>query len=226
MSDAIKFPLVLFLITGICGGILGYLFNVTRGPIAEAEKAKTTKSLTEIFGDKAEVGEPVDVPAAADGSTPAFTYYKVKTVENGTEKVWYATIGSSDKCYTSSVPIQIMVGADETLTLRRIAVVKSSETPGLGEAIKDVEKSFFLTDIFRGKKQEDKGPDYDKRKWLKQFNNLPKDGLELKKDGGAIDAVAGATITSRAVIYAVEQALERIQLAIAHEAGLAAAVAP
>jgi electron transport complex protein RnfG len=225
MSDAVRFPLVLLLITGICGGILGYLFNVTRGPIAAAEKAKTTKSLYEIFGDKADISEPVQVPAAEDGSVPAFTYYKVKTVENGTEKIWYATIGSSDKCYTSSVPIQIMVGADESLALRRIAVVKSSETPGLGEAIKDVEKSFYLTDLFRGKKQEDKGPDYDNRKWLKQFNGLAKEDLGLaSKSMGKVDAIAGATITSQAVIYAVQQALARIEMAIAHEKAAGAVV--
>jgi electron transport complex protein RnfG len=209
----VKFPLVLLLITAICGGILGYLFKVTEGPIKEAAKAKTKKSLYEIFGNEAKVGEAIKF--AAGGETKEFEYFVVTVNEGGVDKTYYATVGESDKCYTASVPIRVMVGVDAEMKLKRIAIVRSSETPGLGENIKEVEKSFYLSDIFKGKKSEEKGPDYDNRKWLKQFNGLTPDQLSLKKNGGPIDAISGATITSNAVILAVQDALGRLEKVVA-----------
>ncbi|GAB4157381.1 MAG: RnfABCDGE type electron transport complex subunit G [Planctomycetota bacterium] len=215
MKDAIKFPLVLFLITAICGGVLGYLYKLTEEPIKEAEKAKTRKSLYEIFGPEAKVGDAEKFTVTSeDGKAVEFEFYTVTVNENGAETTYYATIGQSDKCYTASVPIQVMVGVDAEMKLKRIAVVKSAETPGLGENIKVVEKSFYITDLFKGKKSEEKGPDYDNRQWLKQFNGKTEDELVLDKNGGDIQAVAGATITSNAVILAVKDALRRLEKVI------------
>ncbi|MDZ7816180.1 MAG: RnfABCDGE type electron transport complex subunit G [Planctomycetota bacterium] len=217
MSDAIRFPLVLFLITAICGAVLAGLFQVTRGPIAEAQKAKKEKSLKEIFGDEVELGDPLTASLDLGGDKPVeVEYYKVEL--DG--MTYYATIGTSDKCYTSSVPIQIMVGAsfsqDGEPVIKRIAVVKSAETPGLGEEIKAEKKSFYLTDIFKDKKETDE--DEDKRVWLSQFNDETMDQIALKRSGGKIDAVAGATITSHAVVLAVRQAVERLKLIREQEA--------
>lgn len=63
-----------------------------------------------------------------------------------------------------------------------IGVTTMAETPGIGTRISEV----IFTD---------------------QFKTLPDNAvLKVKKDGGIVDAVAGATISSRAVAYAVEQA--------------------
>lgn len=63
-----------------------------------------------------------------------------------------------------------------------IGITTLSETPGVGNRVTE--------DIF-----------------LNQFRKMSPDAiLKVKKDGGNIDAVAGATISSRAVAFAVDQA--------------------
>ena len=64
-----------------------------------------------------------------------------------------------------------------------IGITTLSETPGLGTRVKD--------DVFTG-----------------QFPGMPGPVYKVKKDGGAIDAVSGATISSRAVAEAITRAKE------------------
>ena len=87
--------------------------------------------------------------------------------------------------------LTLMVGFDPDGTIKGVSVVSHSETPGLGARVK--------TDA-----------DY-----LTQYNG--KSGkLTLKKDGGNdVDAISGATISSRAVLTAVNAATERLQTFLA-----------
>lgn len=63
-----------------------------------------------------------------------------------------------------------------------IGITTMAETPGVGTRVTE--------DVF-----------------VKQFRNMPSDAvLEVKKDGGDVDAIAGATVSSRAVAFAVKQA--------------------
>ena len=76
--------------------------------------------------------------------------------------------------------VSLMIGYDETGAILGVQVVAHSETPGLGAKIE--EKSH-----------------------LSQYNG--KSGaFAVKKDGGEIDAISGATISSRAVANGVTQA--------------------
>ena len=68
-------------------------------------------------------------------------------------------------------------------------VVAHRETPGLGDAI-DEERSDWIH-VFQGKSLEDPVPE----RW------------GVRKDGGDFDQFTGATITPRAVVKAVRQAL-------------------
>jgi electron transport complex protein RnfG len=65
-----------------------------------------------------------------------------------------------------------------------VGVTTMSETPGLGT--------------------ETRAP-----AWRKQFTGMPADAkLQVTKDGGEVDAIAGATISSRAVAEAISKARE------------------
>jgi electron transport complex protein RnfG len=77
----------------------------------------------------------------------------------------------------------VMVGFEiETANLVGIGITTMSETPGLGTRVK--EKAFVA-----------------------QFKGMNKDAiLKVKKDGGEIDALSGATISSRAVAQAMDNA--------------------
>jgi len=81
-----------------------------------------------------------------------------------------------------SGPINMMVGVDRSGTVIGIKILNQTETPGLGANVV-------------------------KTKFLNQFiGKTAKDQIEPKKD---IDAITGATISSRAVCKGVKDALEK-----------------
>ena len=83
--------------------------------------------------------------------------------------------------------IDILVGLEDEETVKGVKIIAQSETPGLGSRISELS----FTAGFAGVNVND---------------------VILKKDGGQVDALTGATISSRAVVEAVRTtALEKIQ---------------
>uniref|UniRef100_A0A7C4Y5Q7 Ion-translocating oxidoreductase complex subunit G n=1 Tax=candidate division WOR-3 bacterium TaxID=2052148 RepID=A0A7C4Y5Q7_UNCW3 len=82
--------------------------------------------------------------------------------------------------------IKVVVGLDREGKILKVFVPKDvlTETPGLG--MKVAEESF-----------------------LKQFSGLKKEEVYLKKDGGKIDGITAATISSRATTNAVRNGIEK-----------------
>ena len=76
-----------------------------------------------------------------------------------------------------------LAGIDLENKITGIDVVSQQETPGLGANI-------------------------EKENFLKQFIGKGEDELKLKKDGGEIDAITGATISSRAITDGVRVLME------------------
>lgn len=92
--------------------------------------------------------------------------------------------------------IKMLIGLDAKGNLLSVRVTEHKETPGLGDYIDP-------------KKDRNKA-----HPWIMQFNNLPalSDAQwQVKKDGGSFDAVAGATVTPRAVVKAVHKAVKFAQ---------------
>jgi electron transport complex protein RnfG len=95
-------------------------------------------------------------------------------------------VGTAIKTYSDagfSERIRIMVGFDTNNKIINTWVVEQKETPGLGTKMKGPK----FRDQFKGK---DPG----------SFK------IKVKKDGGEVDAITAATITSRAFCEAVERA--------------------
>ncbi len=83
-------------------------------------------------------------------------------------------------------PIDMIVGINADGTLAGIKILSMTETPGLGAKASD--------EAFAG-----------------QYVGAPADGsLAVTKDGGSIEAITGATITSRAVTNGVDAACEYV----------------
>lgn len=81
-------------------------------------------------------------------------------------------------------PIEVMTGIDSDGKISGINILSHSETPGLGAKATE--------DSFKG-----------------QYSGLDANqSVAVTKDGGTIDAISGATITSRAVSNAVNEAIE------------------
>ncbi len=88
---------------------------------------------------------------------------------------------TSGKGYGGS--IGVMVGFDmATDTLSGIGITTLKETPGLGSRVAD-------------------------HGFTAQFRGHPIDSMELKKNGGDVEAVAGATISSTGTVTAVRKAV-------------------
>ncbi|MDI6794644.1 MAG: RnfABCDGE type electron transport complex subunit G [bacterium] len=90
--------------------------------------------------------------------------------------------------------IEVMLGVDLEGTLTGIDVVKHLETPGLGSKIDDPEKGNRFKDQFKNKSLAN--------------SRLINGKITVKKDGGDIEAISGATISPRAVCDAVSKGFE------------------
>ena len=82
--------------------------------------------------------------------------------------------------------IDILVGLENETTVKGVTIISHLETPGLGARV--TESSF-----------------------RDQFAGLNIDDVALKRDGGQIDAVTGATISSRAVVDAVMEKVKSLE---------------
>lgn len=85
----------------------------------------------------------------------------------------------------SSTPISMIVGVDNEYKIIDISVTTNKETPGLGTKASD--RSYL--DVFKGKTGE----------------------IKVKKDGGDIDAITGATKSSRAIADGATRAIEAVK---------------
>lgn len=118
----------------------------------------------------------------------------VKTIDG--LKFYLATkagqpVGCAVKTFTEkgySGRFDLMVGLKADGTINQIVVLDQKETPGLGTKMKDAKfKDPFMS---------------------LNIAALPGQQLKVKKDGGTIDAISAATITSRAFCDGVQKAYD------------------
>lgn len=86
-------------------------------------------------------------------------------------------------------PIKLMVGIDMQGEILGVRVLTHKETPGLGDKIEERRSNWIL--------------DFDGR----SLSNTEQKAWRVKRDGGEFDQLTGATITPRAVVKAVHNAL-------------------
>ena len=98
-------------------------------------------------------------------------------------------------------PIELLLGVDSEGELLGVRVIAHSETPGLGDKIEIAKDDWILG--FDGR----------------SLSNTPPEKWRVRKDGGDIDALTGATVTPRAVVKAVYRGLLFLE---EHRNGLAA----
>lgn len=87
-------------------------------------------------------------------------------------------------------PIRLLVGIDRDGVVTGVQVVAERETPGVGDRIRANRSDWIRA--FAGASRE----------------RPPAADWRVRKEGGAFDAIAGATISSRAVIGQVRRALD------------------
>ena len=170
----------LLIITLVAGLSLGFINDLTIGPIAKAKLERKVNAIKQVLPEFN--NNPVEdiILIKSEKIKDSIELYPAYFEEKIVGK---AVIGSSDKGYSGL--IKIMVGFNLDGTIKNIVVIEQKETPGLGTKMKGDK---FLRQ-FRGK---------DPKSFI----------LRVIKDGGDIDALTGATITSRAFGEATQLAYD------------------
>lgn len=86
-------------------------------------------------------------------------------------------------------PLQLLIAIDRNGRLLATRVLRQQETPGLGGALVEPGNTWLQHFVGRGR------------------SDTPDAAWALKRDNGQFDQLAGASVTSRAVIHAVHDAL-------------------
>ena len=177
MGDMIKMVVVLTVLSAFSGGLLAAIRDSTKEQI-EVQQLTFVKgpAIREIFENAG--NDPIsDRFKLQDGDEERGFF--VGVYDGNPKGVALETYG---KGYGGDVGL--MVGIDtETDKVIRVSVTTHSETPGLGS-----------------KAKEDPA-------FVQQFQGLSlQDTIAVTKDGGQVNSISGATITSRAVANAAAKA--------------------
>ncbi|MBI9066181.1 MAG: RnfABCDGE type electron transport complex subunit G [Salinivirgaceae bacterium] len=176
-STFINMVIALFIVTGIASTTLGFVYEFTKEPIALAKLNKKLDAIKAVVPTFDNNPDSVKFEIPVEGGDPVMAY---------PAKLGDKLVGTAIESYTMkgfSGLIKIMVGLKPDGTINNISVLEHKETPGLGTHMKD--------DWFSGQ-FIDKNPASFK--------------VKVKKDGGDVDAITAATISSRAYCDALTRA--------------------
>lgn len=183
--------LILTAFTLVLGFMLGVVYEVTKEPIAAAEKAALDEAYKVVFADAASFEEDADFDAAKAAEVIAASEFPNdeitavnKALDGSGNVLGYVLNVISHE--GSQADIAFSVGIQNDGTLNGYSVTSISETPGLGVLVQ--EEPFYSQ--FEGKTQET----YTVVKTAPAGEN-------------EIQAVTGATISSRAVTNGVNACL-------------------
>jgi len=227
MTDAVRYPLVLGVISLCSAAGLALSYSLTRDEIRHQEELKKARGLAEVFGVELDEQKPerpwreFKYPDPNGELGGDFSVYELLLMDTerlrgapGAERGMSVLIGyvptrrlygAEGKAQGYSSKVAVVVASElapgkgfDAATTKAVKVVKHLETPGLGSRCTEPE-------------------------FQRQFRNLPCSLLELIKSAPYRDpekaesarerpaAITGATITSNAVIGAIRQALARIR---------------
>lgn len=181
--------LVLVLATVGAGAAIDAVYQWSRGRIAAHERAALVARLNSVLDPALRNRdlETTRVVVADEALLGSATPVDAFVMDDGTRPV--ATVLSVIAPRGYNAPIQLLVGISPQGVVTGARVVRHRETVGLGDAI-DIAKS----------------------RWILQFDAralvAPERSLwAVRPDDGVFDAISGATVTSRAVVSAVKNAL-------------------
>ena len=188
MKDAV----ILCAITLVAGACLGGVYEMTKAPIDAANLAAKEAAYRTVFPDAAsfDAGDLADKIPAANEEIAGLGYGKVSVDEAVTADdasgaaAGYVVTATSNDGFGGAITVSVGIQSDGTVN--GIEFLTLAETAGLG---------------MNAQKPE----------WKGQFAGKKADVFSVTKDGASsddqINAISGATITSRAVTNAVNAAV-------------------
>lgn len=170
--------------------LMTFVYQVTKEPIAESQAAARIALFQQVVAhdkyDNDILKDTVSIaPSTLLGNTTTST---ASIARMGNQPVAVILEAIAHDGYSGQIKLLVAINLDGTIS--GVRVLNHTETPGLGDYI-DITKS----------------------KWIKLFdgeslNKTSASNWAVKKDGGVFDYMAGATITPRAVIKAVQKTLQ------------------
>ena len=177
--------LIVLTIVGI--GLSCYVHYSSAPRIAAEQRLIDSRNLLDLLPPDSYDNQPLEQPLTLENteltnSTLITGYRATKASQPCAVLLRSQTLG-----YAGT--IDLLIAIDVNGRLVGVKTLKQSETPGLGARIADWPNAWLQ--VFSGKSRSEPGDS----------------GWALRKDQGQFDQIAGATITSRAVINALHDAL-------------------
>ena len=180
-SSLLNMFLSLTIICVCVGGILAVVNELTKAPIEQSKKAKLENAIREVVPEfDNSPSEEVFYGKISGGDS-----LKIFPAKKAGQLVGVAVESNSMKGFSGEV--RIIVGFDPEGKIINYAVLQHEETPGLGDKMNLWVRADKNNQNILGK-------------------NLSSGILKVSKDGGDVDAITAATITSRAFLDAVNRA--------------------
>ncbi|MDQ1353455.1 MAG: H+/Na+-translocating ferredoxin:NAD+ oxidoreductase subunit [Acidobacteriota bacterium] len=169
--------IVLTLVSVISALALAFTYSVTKDAIAQVGVKRTLKALQDVLPEFN--NDPVKEKYTLED--PEFKDIELYPARKDDQLVGTAVQTFSDNGFGGR--IVLMVGFDAVARIRNISVLNQTETPGLGNKMTEP-------------------------KFKDQFNGKDPSAFKMKvrKDGGEVDAISAATISSRAFCDAADRA--------------------
>lgn len=188
-STLIKDALALFIITLVSGLALSYVYEITKAPIADQQVQKTLQANQAVFTEATSFETDEELMKLAESTdltslNPDYTGVTIeeisKALNSNNETIGYNITVTTSAGYKDG--ITIVIGYSKEGVIQGVEMLSISETAGLGMKAKEPE-------------------------FLNQYLNKNVGQFVVTKTGATsddqIDAISGATITSRAVTNAI-----------------------
>lgn len=188
-NNYVKYAAILAIICLVASGLLSVVFNLAQPRILYQQSLEEKNSLREVF--------PAAASFEAVEEKDNILYYKA--LDKKKEALGFV-FKTSKRGYSSD--IVTMAGMDQNGVITHIKILFQNETPGLGSRITEVVGKETFWDVLLRRAKIMQPP----RPWfMAQFSGKKADELDR-----SIDAITGATISSRAVIDSVQEKAKEI----------------
>ncbi|MFC1607617.1 RnfABCDGE type electron transport complex subunit G [Candidatus Latescibacterota bacterium] len=183
MRDILKLGAVLMTYALLAGSSLAFVNDKTSGLIIENKLIAETAARSEVLPG---MSGGFDARDGKDGLS-----YWIGWRDEAKSDIGGFLIMTSGNGYSSV--IESMVGVDTAGNIIGVKVISQQETPGLGTKIQEIrhgESDPWFTRQYIGRTADD--------------------DISVAKDGGTIDAITGATISSRALTNSINRGLRQL----------------
>ena len=179
---------ILFAITLISGLILGFVYELTKEPIRQQQQKAVTQACQTVFSDAASFQEITYTASLSLTEKESENGVKLGVVfeakDGSGETIGYVISTTSTRGYGGN--IVLYTGVSKEGTVKGVSILEISETAGLGMQASQV--------------------------LVPQVKDKSVDAFTYTKNGSRadseIDAISGATITTKAFVNAVNAAID------------------